>query len=720
MKPTPPGFPSFNPGLSRAALIALALLPAACGREEGQAGKTPPAPPPLAQAPQPAAGPAQTPAQPAPASPMQPPAAAAPGPTPPVPAAPTPPQGKPLSELESLVAPIALYPDPLLAELLVASSYPLEVVQAVRWLDTKPDLGTLKTKGWDASIQRLVDVPQVLRMMSDHLDWTSALGDAFLSNPAEVMDTIQKLRLRARQSGFLKDTPEQKVSMKTVSVPQAETPPAGEAPGTTVQATPAVLQREVVYIEPAKSDTIYVPQYNSEQAYSAPLAPTPAGTTAAYPASTAGYAYPAAAPGYYPGYYPPPATTTTTTTSSSDQWLNFGAGAVVGGLLTWGIMEWTHHDDYYHGGYYGGGYYPVGHYYGGAVCRGGNCWNGGNWDRGNVNYNRDVNVSGNEINIDRNRTINQANLSSWRQDRQNWAPDARHRRGQQYPEAARERLGRIQQPGLAGDRLGSIQNLPASARGFGDGKQGLNRPASLPADRRPSSAEIRQRLGQDQKLQEKFGGKLGQRPATADIRQGLESGRRPNALEGLGENGRQAKLDRMRGEASRRPDGAGEGGLGAGDRPAKRPEGGRQLDRERAQQFAQSDRGQAARKQVRERPKEAQQRFERPQGKGGQRDIGQFRDNQKRVESARPNAFEGARDNTRMQDYSRRGAASRQNMAANRPAFGGGAPKFQGGGGKFQGGGGGGGRFQGGGGGGGRFQGGGGGGFRGGGGGRRR
>jgi hypothetical protein len=126
--------------------------------------------------------------------------------TPPVPK----PEENPLTSLESLVAPIALYPDPLLAEVLVAATYPLEVVQAARWLESKPDLATVRSKNWDASVIRLTAVPDVIAMMDQHLDWTTQLGDAFLSNPSQLMDTIQVLRKRATDAGFLKDSDMQK------------------------------------------------------------------------------------------------------------------------------------------------------------------------------------------------------------------------------------------------------------------------------------------------------------------------------------------------------------------------------------------------------------------------------------------------------------------------------------------------------------------------------
>jgi hypothetical protein len=599
------------------------------------------------------------------------------------------------------VAPIALYPDPLLAELLVASTYPLEVVQAARWLDTKPDLATLKSKDWDASIMRLVEVPQVIEMMSDHLEWTTRLGDAFLAKPAEVMDAIQALRRRATESGFLKDTPEQKVSKKTVDVP----PPAESAPETegqtasgdgTVKATPAAVKKEVVYIEPAQSDTVYVPQYNSEKAYSATLAPPPATATTAGYGATAGYAYPAAAPApaYYPTYYP---ATTTTTTSSTDQWMTFGAGALVGGLLTWGIMEWTHDDwdDHYHGGYYGGGYYPpVGHYYGNTVCRNGNCWSGGgygggynnvNVDRGDITRNRDVNISGNEINISREGTFSQDQLASLRQ-RSDWVPDARHRRGQQFPAGVQDRLGRINSPALAGGRLGAADTLPAGARGFGE------RPATLPAERRPSSAEIRERLAQKPGAENKL---AQPRPASRDVQARLDRGARDNALEGLRTPGAEARTESRRGAESRKP--APQAAREARPReqglPQRREPAGGRIERARPTPVQE-------RPQLGERRAETPQRTERAQDFGGGRDRAQRMDAQRRSESARPNAFEGVGNAGRTKNFSQRGAASRETMAAaGRRDFGGGANRGgganlggaqRGGGGGFQGGGGGG------------------------------
>src|SRR3954464_11317548 len=147
-------------------------------------------------------------------------------------------------ELDQLVAPIALYPDPLLAEVLMAATYPLEVVQAERWAQDnkslKPDQlkAAVDKQAWDDSIKALVATPSVLTMMSSKLDWTQKLGDVVLAQQPDVMDAIQRLRTKASASGKLKTTKEQ-----TVSVQQQD-------------------QRQVVVIQPAEPDTLYVPYYD--------------------------------------------------------------------------------------------------------------------------------------------------------------------------------------------------------------------------------------------------------------------------------------------------------------------------------------------------------------------------------------------------------------------------------------------------------------------------
>jgi len=137
-------------------------------------------------------------------------------------------------QLEQVAAPIALYPDPLLAQVMMASTYPLEVVQAARFVKDNPNLKgdqldeKLKDQTWDDSVKSLVAFPQVLALMDQKLDWVQKLGDAVLGQQKELMDAIQRLRARAQKEGNLKSTTEQTV---TVAPAAAAPPPASPAPG---------------------------------------------------------------------------------------------------------------------------------------------------------------------------------------------------------------------------------------------------------------------------------------------------------------------------------------------------------------------------------------------------------------------------------------------------------------------------------------------------------
>ena len=123
-------------------------------------------------------------------------------------------------ELEALVAPIALYPDALLAEVLMAATYPLEVVQADRWLTANKNLKEDQLKAavdkqpWDGSVKSLAATPSVLTMMGSKLDWTQKLGDAFLAQQTDMMDAIQRLRTKAQANNQLTSTNEQTVTVR--------------------------------------------------------------------------------------------------------------------------------------------------------------------------------------------------------------------------------------------------------------------------------------------------------------------------------------------------------------------------------------------------------------------------------------------------------------------------------------------------------------------------
>ncbi|HEY3222777.1 MAG TPA: DUF3300 domain-containing protein, partial [Pseudolabrys sp.] len=124
-------------------------------------------------------------------------------------------------QIDALVSPIALYPDTLLAEVLMASTYPLEAVQAARWVEQNKNLkgdalkAEVDKQGWDESIKSLTATPDVLKMMSDKLDWTQKLGDAVLAQQTDVMDSVQRLRAKADANDKLKTTKQQKVTKKS-------------------------------------------------------------------------------------------------------------------------------------------------------------------------------------------------------------------------------------------------------------------------------------------------------------------------------------------------------------------------------------------------------------------------------------------------------------------------------------------------------------------------
>src|SRR6266498_5037804 len=192
-----------------------------------------------------------------------------------------------------IFAPIALHPDTLVAQILMASTYPLEVVQAERFAKQNKNLKgdaltkTLEAQPWDPSVKSLVNFPQVLSMMSEKLDWTQRLGDAFLADQKKVLDTIQSLRAKAKASGNLETTKEQTV----------------------------IVEEKIIKIEPANPQVVYVPTYNPTVVYGA-------------------WPYPASPPYYYypPGYV-------------ASSMMMFGAGMAMG--AAWGYA-WGNND--YNGG----------------------------------------------------------------------------------------------------------------------------------------------------------------------------------------------------------------------------------------------------------------------------------------------------------------------------------------------------------------------------------
>jgi len=172
----------------------------------------------------------------------------------------------PPEQLDSLVAPIALYPDALLAQVLVASTYPLEIIQLQQWLAKNPNLKdealteAVAKQPWDPSIQSMAAVPDVVKRLADDIQWTTDLGNAVLAQQADVMDACQRMRKKAADTGALKTNEQQKVETKVVE------------------------EKTVIVVESANPEVIYVPSYSPTVVYGPPVYPYP--------------------PIYYP-YYPP-------------------------------------------------------------------------------------------------------------------------------------------------------------------------------------------------------------------------------------------------------------------------------------------------------------------------------------------------------------------------------------------------------------------------------
>ena len=204
-------------------------------------------------------------------------------------------------QLDQMLAPIALYPDALLSQVLMASTYPLEVVEAARWSQANPNLkgdaavAAVKDKSWDVSVKSLVAFPQTLQMMSNQLDWTQKLGDAMIGQQKDVATAVQRLRAKAQAAGNLKSTPQQTVTTQS----------SGGA--------------TAIVIEPANPELLYVPYYNPAWAYGA-------------------WPYPA----YPPPYYPPPP--------------NYGAALMTGMMFGLGVAAGAAMFGGWHWGYGGGGW----------------------------------------------------------------------------------------------------------------------------------------------------------------------------------------------------------------------------------------------------------------------------------------------------------------------------------------------------------------------------
>src|SRR5215470_634380 len=206
-------------------------------------------------------------------------------------------------QLDQMVAPIALYPDSLLSQVLMAATYPADVAEAAKWSKANPNqtgdaaVKAVANQPWDPSVQSLVAFPQVIQMMGDKPDWVQNLGDAFLASSKDVLDSAQRLRAQAQKAGNLKTNEQQKV---------------------VVEQAPEAPQQTVIKIEPTNPQVVYVPAYNPTVVYGA-------------------WPYPAYPPMYIP---PPPGYAIASGLAAG---LAFGTGVAITSAL-WGGCNWGRGD----------------------------------------------------------------------------------------------------------------------------------------------------------------------------------------------------------------------------------------------------------------------------------------------------------------------------------------------------------------------------------------
>jgi len=379
----------------------------------------------------------------------------------------------PQDQVEQLVAPIALYPDALLAQVLMASTYPLDIVQAARWQKDNPDLkdealeSAAAEQPWDESVKTLLYFPDVLSYMNKNLDWTQDLGDAVLAQQDDVTDAVQLLRREAKESGNLETTEQQIVEVAAPAEGDAQAQAGGET----------------IIIQPADPQVVYVPSYDPSTAYG----------QSQPPATT-----------YYPEAYTTPTTTYVTDSGSSgtDGLVNFGVGALVGGLLTAAIM-WDD-DDRYDRIYYGG----PGRYGAPGYWNAPNYWSGGYRRPGDIDINRNVNIKTGDINVDRS-------IKKWEHN-----PD--HRGGvryrdketrKRYSDARRDRVDRDIARGRDPDRKPpQIGDRDRPQLGDRERPGGKDRPQL--GDRDRPGAKDRPQLGD----RERPATRQAKRPETRDVK----------------------------------------------------------------------------------------------------------------------------------------------------------------------------------------------------------
>jgi len=327
------------------------------------------------------------------------------------------------SQIDELVSPIALYPDALVAQILAGSTYPDQIVAANTWLQANSKLNDAQraeqanAQTWDPSVKALTQFPSVLSNMATNLSWTSALGDAFYNQQADVMASVQRLRAQAKAAGNLKTTPQQTVTTETQS------------------------GQQVIVIQPANPQVVYVPTYNPTVVYGTPYAP----------------------PGYSTG------------AMVATGVISFGVGMAVGAAMSGGCCGWGWNS--WGCGWHGGtvNYNRNVYVSNSNVYRNGGSYGGGAYNRGgnyNRSGNRNTNVSGNTVNVNtgnrntvnnanRNNNINSGNRNN-NVNSGNRNPD--NNAGANRPNAGNNAGNRPNAGNNAGNRP---TQMPAADRGYG-------------------------------------------------------------------------------------------------------------------------------------------------------------------------------------------------------------------------------------------------------------
>jgi len=426
-------------------------------------------------------------------------------------------------ELYQLVAPIALFPDNLVAQVLAGSTYPDQIANAYTWLNQNSTLKgadfmqAVNQEPWDVSVKGLTQFPDVLSQMASNLSWTSALGDAYFNVPQDVMNSIQVMRQRASQAGNLKSTPQQAVTTQAAAPPPPPQSTADQAP-TIVQAPP-----QTIVIQPAQPEVVYVPSYNPTVVYGAPVA-------------------------VYPGYVAPPPPSTGEVVAAG--LISFGLGMAVGAAMSNSCCGW-----------------------------GWNSWGCG-WHNNTVVYNRNTYVSTSNTFVNRsnyyNRNVNNVNrnhLNANNVNRNNLnRGGANNYRANNFNNSARN-------SNFTTPNFGTQRNEPQfrstneSTLGQRSGIQNRQQPVQAANRQQLGQTQNRQSLGQTQNREQ-----LAQNQNRSNFNQeqrgygAQERGTRSDAFSGYGQGGNE-RVNSARGQQSLSGNGS-HGSAASSGRSARAPSAG--------------------------------------------------------------------------------------------------------------------------------------------------